>query len=275
MYWLCCLCSCAVAVAVALLSLTRSLFTVPSQMAPPTQYSSVLLRLINYLDNTELPKGTEISRERISQLTPKDLMRWFNMQVFTTETPRDDAKPVARSTSVEFWKKALSYFMTNRLMAWNEISGVGNPTRSAELNNLIKYIKKKEVQKQGVTSQAQRALTHEEFKSTLVQLKAYKRTNKGESTAPIWNYGVPASMCLQFHVIAQKDDTMHIRMENLQKSTSFNFLLQVKLNWSKNVREERDLPWQILLPLMNHLYYVYINVAIWLKYFFLFSHMLI
>ena len=131
--FVCCRCCC---------SCSHPLFFIAlSQMAPPSQYSSVLLRLINYLDNTELPKGTEISRERISQLTPKDLMRWFNMQVFTTETPEDDAKPVARSTSVEFWKKALSYFMTNRLMAWNEISNVGNPTRSAKLNDLIKYIK--------------------------------------------------------------------------------------------------------------------------------------
>ena len=70
-------------------------------------------------------------------------MRWFNVQ----EVRTDDAKPIARSNNVEFWKKALSFFMTNGLMAWNEISMVGNPTRSAELNDLIKYVKKKEVRK--------------------------------------------------------------------------------------------------------------------------------
>ena len=83
----------------------------------------------------------------------------------------------------------------------------------------------------------------------------------------IWNYGVPASMCLQFHMIARIDDTMHITMENVRKSPMFSFLLQVKLNWSKNVREERDSPWQIMLPSMNPLYCVYINLAIWLEVF--------
>ena len=248
-----------------LLSLTHQppsfLYT---QMAPPAQYSSVLLRLINYLDGTALPKGTEIPRERLSQLTPKDLMQWSNIQVFSTETPADNAKPIARSASLEFWKKALSFFMTNRLMAWNEISNVGNPTRSAELNDLVKYIKKKEVRKQGVQSKARRALTHEEFKNTLQELKSYKRTSEGASTSPIWNYGMPASMCLQFHLIARIDDTMHIKFENVRKSAFFSFLLQVRLNWSKNVREERDSPWQIMLPSMNHLYYVYLNLALWL-----------
>ena len=100
-------------------------------MAPPPSYSSVLLRLINHLDGTCLPKGTEITRDRITELTPKDLMRWFNFQVFRTETPGDEDNPKARSTSVEYWKKAISFFMTIRLIAWNEISNVGNPTRSA------------------------------------------------------------------------------------------------------------------------------------------------
>ena len=231
-------------------------------MAPNPQYSSVLLRLINYLDGTQLPKGTEILRERIQQLTPDDLMRWFNMQVFGVEVRADDAKPIARSNSVEFWKKALSFFMANRLMAWNEISMVGNPTRSAELNDLIKYVKKKEVRKQGVTSKARRSLLHEEFRGTLAELKDYHRTQEGESTSPVWNFGMPAAMCLQFHVIARIDDTMHIRMENIQKSKIFSYLLQVRLSWSKNVHEERDSPWQIMLPSMNSLYYVYLNLAI-------------
>ena len=83
----------------------------------PAAYSSVLLRMINYLDGVTHLTGYEVPRDRIALLTPKDLMRWFNFQVFGTETPADDANPVSRSTSVEFWKKALSFFMTNRLMA--------------------------------------------------------------------------------------------------------------------------------------------------------------
>ena len=64
-------------------------------------------------------------------------MRWFNHKIYGEEDPEDDVKPTTRSSSIEFWKKALSYFMTNKLMAWNDISNVGNPTRSTELNELI------------------------------------------------------------------------------------------------------------------------------------------
>ena len=132
--------------------------------------------------------------------------------------------------------------MTNQLMAWNELSNVGNPTRSAELNNLVKYIKKKEVRKQGVSSKARRALLHEEFKSTIATVQGHKRTSDGASTEPIWNYGVQASMCLQFHLIARIDDTMRVKMENFKRSATFSYLLQIRLNWSKNVHEERDAP---------------------------------
>ena len=63
-------------------------------MAPPASYHSTLLKLIGYLDGVEHPKGTEIPSERLAQLTPADLMRWFNKITFDTENPSDDAKPI-------------------------------------------------------------------------------------------------------------------------------------------------------------------------------------
>jgi hypothetical protein len=32
------------------------------------------------------------------------------------------------------------FFMPNKLMAWNAISGQGNPTRSIEVNKLVKAV---------------------------------------------------------------------------------------------------------------------------------------
>ena len=236
-------------------------------MAPPPAYQSVLLRLMGYLDNVEYAKGTVIPRARMILLTPKCLMKFFNNEVYGTEDPPDDAKPLVRSTSIEFWKKALSYFMINRIIPWNEISNVGNPTRSTELNDLIKKVKTSEVRKLGISSKARRALTHPEFVDTHGTLKRHKRTREGESTNAIWNYGCVASLNFQFHLIARIDDTMHVKMDNIRQSTSFSYLLQTRLNWSKNVREERDAPWQLMLPSMNPIYCVYISLAIWLEVF--------
>jgi hypothetical protein len=58
----------------------------------------------------------------------------------------------ARLSSLEFWKKAISFF---RLIPWNSsTSQEGNPTKSIVVNDLIKRVKKKEVRKQGVAPQS-------------------------------------------------------------------------------------------------------------------------
>jgi hypothetical protein len=41
--------------------------------------------------------------------------------------------------------------------------------------------------------------------------------------------------------------------------------LKTKLNWSKNVRDERDAPWQIILGAMDTTYCVLVSTAIWLE----------
>jgi hypothetical protein len=52
-------------------------------------------------------------------------------------------------------------------MAWNAISGQGNPTRSIEVNKLVKAVQKKEVRKQGAPSMTRRSMMIDEFKATI------------------------------------------------------------------------------------------------------------
>ena len=190
-------------------------------------------------------------------------MQWFNKKMFDTENPDDDARPVLCSSSLEFWKKALLAYMPNRLMVWNEISRIGNPTRSTAINMLIKRIKKSEVQKQGAKSRARQSITDNEFcKMNLLA----RRCPEGQGS--IWKYGIPAQLCYQFHLIAGLDDTMMALRKNLAIHPHFNFALKTKLNWSKNVREERDAPWQIILGSMDGMYCVLISLAVWLEVFF-------
>jgi hypothetical protein len=68
------------------------------------------------------------------------------LQLILTQFPQD---PVLYSTG----KKRFLFFHPNRLMDWSSGRNEGNPTRSIEINNLIKRVKKKEVRKQGVASQ--------------------------------------------------------------------------------------------------------------------------
>ena len=48
-------------------------------------------------------------------------------------------------------------------MQWNNISGVGNPTRSTAVNELLEKIKKFEVRRQGAPTKARRSYTKLEF----------------------------------------------------------------------------------------------------------------
>ena len=76
-------------------------------------------------------------------------------------------------------------------------------------------------------------------------------------------------MKYQFHMIARADDTMNVLLENIQAHPRFPFCLKTKLNWSKNVREERDAPWQIVMGSNDSSYCVIISLAIWLEIYFL------
>ena len=235
---------------------------------PPT-YERTLLRMVGYLDGVEYPKGTQLPRARLVELTPTHFMRWFNKVTFDTEDPGDDDNPTARSSSLEFYKKALSHFMPNRLMVWNELSNVGNPTRCTEINHLIKKVKKKEVRKQGVPSRARRPMTHEEFLQTHETLREHGRNREAEpeSLDPIWNLGCVACLNFQFHLISRIDDSMNFKINNIQKSAPFPHFLQARLNWSKNVSEERDAPWQLMMPAMKTVYCVYCSMSLWLEIF--------
>ena len=91
-------------------------------------------------------------------------------------TPEDNPTH-GRASSLMYNKKAISYFMPNKLTTWNAISREGNPTRSIDMNELIKALMKKEVWKQGTPSNADRPLEEQEFNqliSTLVSLERPK-----------------------------------------------------------------------------------------------------
>ena len=171
-------------------------------------------------------------------------MHSSQLEYGAAEPDRDDDPLQARSTSLMFWKKAISHFMPKRLMALNSISQVGNPTRGIEVNELIKTVKKKEIRKQGKSSTARRAITHPEFLRMLDYLKA-------EDQDDMRRYGMPSSFVFQYNLIARIDDSCQFLVSNLTASTDFDFVLRSKLNWSKNVHEESDAPNQILLGAMD------------------------
>ena len=111
-----------------------------------------------------------------------------------------------------------------------------------QINNLIKRVKKKEVRKQGVASQTRRAITELEFCTLHTVFCA---------NSLLWRNGMSALMDFQFHAIARIDDTAQVLSDHICVHDSFPNCLKAKLNWSKNVGDERDALWQMVMGSME------------------------
>jgi hypothetical protein len=151
-------------------------------------YHATLIRFMTFTNGIAYAKDHQFVQDELAPLTPDDVARWMCQKAYGT--PEPDANPTqARSSSLEYWKKAISFYMPNVLMPWNAVSRQGNPTRSIEVNTLIKKVKKKEVRKEGVSSKAQRAVTHVEFR----RMQSILREKNDE----IRRYGIPSLLTTQ------------------------------------------------------------------------------
>jgi hypothetical protein len=106
----------------------------------PTQspvYKSVLIAMMSYRDGIEYSKSYEFSPDDFGEVTPEDgVYKWLAMKVYGHPDPNNDDNPThGRSSSLEYYKKAFSYFMPNRLSTWNAIMhSSGNSTSSVPVN---------------------------------------------------------------------------------------------------------------------------------------------
>ena len=230
----------------------------------PRRYKQVLCRFMTFYherenDDAYDPDTQQFTDEELLSITPDDLVRWLNLRCFGVQQPTADMRPtLARSQSVKFWKKCISFFMPNRHMQWNNQSNVGNPTRSTQVNELLREMILAETRLQGAPSRARRSTTSNEFSCIQSILKEEGDTDQIK-------YGYRAHNNYQYHLIGWIDDCTQARLNHLEKHDSFDFCLKTKLNWSKNVREERDCPWQVVIGSNNSLFCVLITLALWLE----------
>jgi hypothetical protein len=213
---------------------------------------------MSFIDGVQYDKEHEFTAIELSAITATNVRNWLEMKAYGMVNPGVNDQPTkGRSNSLAFAKKAVSHYMPRRLVHWDEIQQQGNPTKSIEVNNLISAVKKAEVRKQGKSSSARRALELQEFKSLISLLAA---TTNFNSQIRYVTYAL-----LQFVLIARVDDICHFLVSDIFVHSSYNSVLACRLAWSKNVREERDSPEQILLGAMESRYCIQLNLAIYLE----------
>ncbi len=135
---------------------------------------------------------------------------WLAFKAYGIETPGPNNNPTfGRSSSLMYYKKALSYFMPHCLMPWNFQQRCGNPTRLTDVNDLIKAVVRKETQKQGRPSQARRPFEKEEFVQVVTICSKFHDPNI--------RYSILALFKFVFHLIGCLNDCCDFKKKNLGK----------------------------------------------------------
>ena len=153
----------------------------------------------------------------MANIKPIHIYKWMCFKAYGKEDPAQDDHPVMRSSSIAYWKKAVSYFF-HTTQKWNETSQTGNPTQSTLVNKLIKVVKKQEIRGNGDESQADRALTENEYYQILELLRAREDTR----TTAMINF--------QHHLIARMDDVAHVKKETLKVGCMHRLKFPLDLN---------------------------------------------
>ena len=191
----------------------------PTHTHASERYKATLVSFMRHHDsNASYSLHTVFSSEELSSIKPQEIVAWMKLTVFGCSDVGDDDVPTCgRSNTLAFHKKALSYFMANKHLGWNTVSLSGNPTRSPELTDLIKQVRHHEVCGEGVSSQAQCALTLPEFHS-LVGMAPNSETF-------YLQVHIPRILKFQVHLIARVDDAAHVLRSELRAHGLFDYAL--------------------------------------------------
>ncbi len=105
--------------------------TIPPLQGVAVNYKSTLDSLLLFVHDTEYSRDKTHTKGELRALTPENILHWMNLlKAFGVSDPPADANPdSARSNSLAFWKKTISFVMPNRLtMVWTSGRNEGNPT---------------------------------------------------------------------------------------------------------------------------------------------------
>jgi hypothetical protein len=201
------------------------------------------------------------TEQQLLALQPVHVQQFFNLLAYGKTHPTPDDRPtLCRHSTLDQYKKAISYFHPNQLNPWTVGPNVGNPTRSRPVNDVIKGMKQAEVRNQGKASCAKRDLKRPEFRKTM---RILERDGGGNIDLTM---KAPTMMKTQFHLIGCTDEITNMETQYLCSHNKFkDFALQTKVSWSKNVLEERECPDQIMLACADPDFCIQLALACWIE----------
>ena len=80
------------------------------------RYRRILLAMMTYKDGIEYATDYEFSLEQLADIKPEHIYKWMAVKTYGKPNPSQNDNPTyGRSTSLEYYKKALSYFNGKRV----------------------------------------------------------------------------------------------------------------------------------------------------------------
>jgi hypothetical protein len=102
-------------------------------------YHDATCPLMVFVHNREFAPGHDWTNSEKLAVTPELIVRYLKTMVYGNKNAQLDVdRPIHyQSNTVLYWKKAWSYFMLNKILAWNEVALTGNPTHSRSVLELF------------------------------------------------------------------------------------------------------------------------------------------
>lgn len=127
------------------------------------------------------------------------------------------------------------------------------------MNNVISQGKHQEVRKQGVPSQARRALKMDELLSILTLASNHPALDA------VTKFKLGSVLTNQWAMIGKIDDMMKLLRENILPNLQYPYTLLEQISRSKNIRKKRESPAQIMLGSGDEHLCVLLNMAVYLE----------
>jgi hypothetical protein len=226
------------------------------------EYLSCFIEFISFIHNKQYVKTHTFTRTELLQITPKQFLAFVTYKAYgKTRIGSEDKPKFARSNHIKNIKMKVSYYMPSG-SPWVDLpdgSGHGNPTKHKSINKLINNIIQLETRGEGSEAHDVRDMTVAEFEKELELFRQH--------TDPLCRYRNPLIGIYQFHFITRADDVCNFKLEDPKSHPTHEFALAQSVRWSKNVRDQRNCPDQLMLASLDYKSCILVALAVWLEYF--------
>ena len=225
-------------------------------------YKPELVKCFNLSFGASHGNSCDFSNSELFNLTPDHIYAYLPNKTLGIIQPSDTDKPTqGRSNSIEYSKKAILYFMPNKLMKWDLQNNSGSSTKSVMVDELNKKIKKQKLEGKGREGKASVAWHHMHLTEVIEVIKRCRMMPHNHSGRHIG----AAYFLFQFHMMARLDDVGNFKCEDTMVNIKYPYTLTSKMCWSKNVLEEHKILDQIIIGSMNPNFCKLLGLALYLK----------